>query len=296
MRELAGVCGGFLVTFVEVEGTLEGLPMARALELGALAKELGCELTVAGGVNAVEQIAELDRAGIDAQVGMAVYKGLIDPADALWACCVSDRPDGLVPTVVCDERGGALGLAYSSRESVRAAYQERRGVYQSRKRGLWRKGESSGAVQELVQIDRDCDSDCLRFAVRQAGAFCHTGTATCFGEERGLGGLAARVRAIAATGGGDGSYTARLLRDPKLLAKKLIEEGGELGREAGGQRVVEEAADVLYFLMVKLQASGVGLAEVEAELDGRALKLARRGGDAKPAFEPGDKLNTGGGT
>lgn len=81
----------------------------------------------------------------------------------------SDRPDGLLSTIVTDERGAALGLVYSTPESIQESLRTGRGVYQSRKRGLWYKGESSGDVQELIRIEVDCDHDCLKFIVRQKG-------------------------------------------------------------------------------------------------------------------------------
>lgn len=94
---------------------------------------------------------------------------LISAADLLLANAISDRPDNLLATIVTDERGVALGLVYSSPESVAESLRTGTGVYQSRKRGLWYKGATSGDVQELVKIELDCDSDCLRFVVRQLG-------------------------------------------------------------------------------------------------------------------------------
>ena len=82
----------------------------------------------------------------------------------------SDRPDGLFPTMVCDERGLALGLVYSNEESIQTAVNTGRGAYYSRSRkGLWIKGEESGNTQQLVRISVDCDSDALQFRVRQKG-------------------------------------------------------------------------------------------------------------------------------
>jgi phosphoribosyl-ATP pyrophosphohydrolase/phosphoribosyl-AMP cyclohydrolase/histidinol dehydrogenase len=81
----------------------------------------------------------------------------------------SDRADKLIPTVVTDEGGIALGLVYSSRESVAESIKTGTGVYQSRKMGLWYKGATSGDTQELVRISLDCDLDCLKFVVRQNG-------------------------------------------------------------------------------------------------------------------------------
>jgi len=81
----------------------------------------------------------------------------------------SDRSDKLIPTVVTDERGIALGLVYSSQESLAESLKTGTGVYQSRKRGLWYKGATSGDTQELVRVSLDCDQDCMKFTVRQKG-------------------------------------------------------------------------------------------------------------------------------
>jgi phosphoribosyl-AMP cyclohydrolase len=81
----------------------------------------------------------------------------------------TDRPDGLYTTVVTDERGHALGLVYSSAESIAESIRTGQGVYQSRERGLWYKGATSGATQQVLGISWDCDADCLRFVVKQAG-------------------------------------------------------------------------------------------------------------------------------
>ena len=81
----------------------------------------------------------------------------------------SDRPDGLFPTIVTDENGVCLGLVYSNEKSIEKALQTGRGVYHSRRHGLWVKGEESGNTQELVNIFMDCDADALQFTVRQSG-------------------------------------------------------------------------------------------------------------------------------
>ncbi len=316
MRELGGLAGGFLVTFVEGEGKEGGFPRDR---IGALVDAAGTSrLTIAGGITTPGEIAWLDAAGADAQVGMALYRGTLGLAEAFTAPLRSERPDGLWPTVVADDRGAALGLVWSSLESVRTALDEGRGVYHSRSRGLWRKGESSGATQELLRIEPDCDRDALRFTVAQRGAgFCHTGEWTCFGRAAGLRRL---ERTLGSRRANEvrGSLTSRLLADPAFLRGKLVEEAGELGDavaqlgeamavrdggEAGAgeemaerdaaqagagdamaardaaahrDRVVEEAADVMYFLSVALERAGVSLADIERELDRRSLKVGRR--------------------
>jgi phosphoribosyl-ATP pyrophosphohydrolase len=273
--ELKAHVGGFLVTFVEREGRLQGtdLAFAKAIVLAAAP----AKVTIAGGVTTLEELAELDRIGADAQVGMALYAGRMDLGDAIAAPLVSDRPDGLIPTVVADEQGVALGLVYSSKESIRHAVAERRGIYWSRSRGaLWRKGESSGDIQELLAITLDCDRDALRFTVRQHGVgFCHLGCRTCFGPDGGLGALS-RLLLDRRDGAPEGSYTARLFQDPALLAAKLREECEELIEAQDHDHVVHEAADVLYFTLARLAREGIGLAEVEAHLARRHRRVTRR--------------------
>jgi phosphoribosyl-ATP pyrophosphohydrolase/phosphoribosyl-AMP cyclohydrolase len=283
MRELRDCVGGFLVTFVEREGRMQGIDLERVEQLVAAAGD--ARLTVAGGVTTAAEVAAIDRLGADAQVGMALYTDRLHLADAIAAPLASDRPDGLWPTVVVDEHGVALGLAWSSIMSLRAAVEQRRGIYQSRTRGLWVKGETSGATQELLNIALDCDRDALRFTVRQHGAgFCHHDTWTCWGPRHGLPALTdiLRQRRTAAT---PGSYTRRLFDDPALLRAKLVEEAGELADAATRDHVAAEAADLLYFALVALARADVPLADVEAVLDRRRLKLTRRPGDAKPPPE-----------
>lgn len=277
---LAPYVGGFLVTFVEREGRLGGTALE---QVPALVEAAGqARVTVAGGVSTTQEIAALDRLGVDAQVGMALYTGRMDLADALAAPLRSDRPDGLWPTVVCDVHGVALGMAFSDAESLRAAVAERKGIYHSRRRGLWVKGASSGATQCLLRVDVDCDRDALRFIVTQEQpGFCHNDTWSCWGPTGGLPALDRTLRARRAQAPA-GSYTARLFQDPALLRGKLMEESGELAAARGAQRAAEEAADLIYFALVAAQAQGADLARVAAELDRRALRTTRRKGDAKP--------------
>lgn len=281
--ELAPWVGGFLVTFVESEGRMQGIDLARVEQVLAAVRGLDVRVTVAGGVTTAEELATIDHLGADAQVGMALYKGQLELADAITAPLRSERDDGLWPTVVTDERGEALRLAYSSAESVREAVRTRSGVYHCRQRGLWSKGQTAGATQELLRIDLDCDRDALRFVVRQQGVgCCQHATRTCWGPSGGLGELARRLAARQADAPA-GSYTRRLLDDPTLLRAKLLEEAAELAAATEPAQVAAEAADVLYFALVALARAGVPLEQVERELDRRALRLSRRPGDAKPA-------------
>ncbi|KAH6619736.1 histidinol dehydrogenase-domain-containing protein [Chaetomium sp. MPI-SDFR-AT-0129] len=192
----------------------------------------------------------------------------------------SDRPDGLIPTVVVDEQNTALGLVYSSEESVGEAIKTQTGVYQSRKRGLWYKGATSGDTQELVRISLDCDNDALKFVVRQKGRFCHLDQPGCFGDLKGISKLEKTLlsrKQSAPTG----SYTARLFSDEKLLRAKIMEEAEELCEAKTPEEVAFEAADLIYFALTKAVGAGVTLADIEKSLDAKSFKVKRRTGDAK---------------
>ncbi|KAI0677582.1 histidine biosynthesis trifunctional-protein [Trametes maxima] len=207
-------------------------------------------------------------------------------ADAFLANFSSDRPDGLFPTVISSysEGGRTLGLVYSSVESVRESVISGKGVYQSRKHGLWRKGETSGATQDVVHIRLDCDSDALEFSVVQHGAgFCHLDRPSCFGEVSGLAALERTLQSRLASAP-EGSYTRRLFSDPELLRSKIMEEADELCRAETKEEVAFEAADLLYFALTRCVSAGVSIADIEHSLDNKAKKISRRPGNAKPQW------------
>jgi phosphoribosyl-AMP cyclohydrolase len=88
---------------------------------------------------------------------------------------------GLVPVVAQAEDGGVLMLAWANREALEATLRTRRGTYWSRsRRELWRKGDTSGHVQEVLDVRLDCDGDAVLYLVRQTGPACHLGKRSCF--------------------------------------------------------------------------------------------------------------------
>jgi phosphoribosyl-ATP pyrophosphohydrolase/phosphoribosyl-AMP cyclohydrolase len=279
LAELRELAGGFLVTFVEREGRLGGTDLERSARIVALAGD--ARVTIAGGVTTPDEVAALDRLGADAQVGMALYTGRMSLGAAFVAPFISDRGDGLIATIVTDALGGAFGLTWSSRETMAEAVESRTGVYCSRRRGRWVKGQTSGATQALVRASADCDRDAVRFVVRQQPpGFCHTGSESCWGTTSALAALgrtlATRVRSPNAE-----SYSTRLLSDRALLASKLREEAEELALAVTREDVIHEAADLIYFTLVRAAASGVSLPDIDAELGRRSRRVSRRGGDAK---------------
>jgi phosphoribosyl-ATP pyrophosphohydrolase len=277
IRRLRPLVGGFLLTQVDHEGCLAGFDaglVSRAVEAAGEAR-----LTAAGGISTAAEIAELDRAGADAQIGMALYGGRLTLGEGVAAVLDRELPGELWPTVVCDEHGVALGLVWSCRRTVAMAVDERRGIYWSRSRGeVWVKGASSGHTQELLRVEVDCDRDALRFVVRQRGSFCHTGARSCWPGGFALGDLERTLRERAADSRNEAtaSGTARLLREPELLASKLAEEADELAAAEGTAAVAHEAADLIYFTLVAAVRGEVTLEEIERELAHRSLRVGRR--------------------
>jgi phosphoribosyl-ATP pyrophosphohydrolase/phosphoribosyl-AMP cyclohydrolase/histidinol dehydrogenase len=209
---------------------------------------------------------------------------LIPATDLVLAGASPDRKTGLYATTVVDERNTALGMVWSSKESVSEALKTGTGVYQSRKRGLWYKGASSGDTQELISISFDCDKDCLLFKVRQKGrGFCHLATRSCWGASSGLSKLQQTLieRKKDAPAG---SYTARLFNDPSLVNAKIKEEADELCTATTKEEIASEAADLLYFALARCIAADVTLEDIEHNLDLKSLKVKRRKGDAKPQY------------
>jgi len=273
--ELAPVVGGFLFTQVEKEGAMGGFDRTAVEAVVSAAGDV--RVTAAGGITTAAEVADLDRMGADAQVGMALYTGRLSLGDAIAAPLTKPLPGEVWPTVVCDESGRTLGLVWSTRKSLGRAIAERRGIYWSRSRQeIWEKGATSGNTQQLLRLDLDCDRDALRFTVRQLGAgFCHLNRRSCWPSafdfsdlERTLAERVARPIA--------GSGTTQLLGDRALLAAKLREEADELARAESSQDVIRETADVLYMALVALTRGGGTLADVRAELARRNRAVSRR--------------------
>ncbi len=209
-----------------------------------------------------------------------------------------EKGDGLVPAIVQDARTlQVLMLGYMNRAALERTRQSGLVTFYSRTRNrLWQKGESSGNTLELERIEMDCDSDALLVWARPKGATCHRGTTSCFGEEDapGLGWLA-RLEEIIDTrrsADPDDSYTARLFAQGMgAIAKKVGEEGVEVAVSAASRdgRVGEEAADLLYHLLVVLAASDRRLSEVMDVLRERHRSSLPSPGQGTGASFSGDK-------
>lgn len=204
--------------------------------------------------------------------------------------------DGLVPVVTQESRSGdVLMVAFANRDALDRTLATGLAHYYSRSRGaLWQKGETSGHVQRIVEVRLDCDGDTVLYRVEQTGPACHTGTRTCFStvigrtggqadgnkaEEDPGGHLLSRLAKTIAQRAADqpkGSYTAELLaQGVGKASQKVGEEAVELVVAANSEddeRLASEAADLLYHLLVLLQARGVPLDAVLRELEQRGRK------------------------
>jgi phosphoribosyl-ATP pyrophosphohydrolase/phosphoribosyl-AMP cyclohydrolase len=189
-------------------------------------------------------------------------------------------------------------VAFANRDALDRTLATGLAHYFSRSRGvLWQKGESSSNVQHVVEVRLDCDGDTVLYRVEQSGPACHTGTRTCFSKvfRRADGGadgnlvqedpgghlLSRLARTIArrASERPQGSYTAELLAGGVGKAsQKVGEEAVEVVVAANSEddeRLASEAADLLYHLLVLLEARGVPLDVVLRELEQREKKRER---------------------
>jgi phosphoribosyl-AMP cyclohydrolase / phosphoribosyl-ATP pyrophosphohydrolase len=210
-------------------------------------------------------------------------------SDDAWLSHIKFDAEGLVPVVAQESRSGdVLMVAYADQEALRRTRASGLAHYFSRSRkSPWRKGETSGHVQRVKQIRLDCDGDTVLYRVDQSGPACHTGDRTCFATEVTTGGdaahtpdpgghilgrLAERIRARAVDRP-HGSYTVRLLdAGPPAIAQKVGEEAAEVVVAALAQdeaRLAAETADLVYHLLVLLQARGVPVEQVWQELESR---------------------------
>jgi phosphoribosyl-AMP cyclohydrolase / phosphoribosyl-ATP pyrophosphohydrolase len=200
-----------------------------------------------------------------------------DPIDKLLA--FDER--GLVPCVVQDwTTGEVLTLAYMSEPALKRTRATGELHLHSRSRDeLWHKGATSGNVQTVRALRLDCDGDALLALVEPAGPACHTGERTCFHRGEFAPAAPGEVLAVLqrtvderARTRPQGSYTVELLDDPERVGSKVMEEAEEVARaarEESAERLDEEAADVLYHLLVLLRSRGRSLADAERVLDDR---------------------------
>lgn len=212
-------------------------------------------------------------------------------------------PQGLVPVIVQDHLTGEIRMfAFATSEALRKTMSTGRATFWSRSRGeLWEKGRTSGNEIRVLRLLVDCDADCIVYSAEPRGNSCHTGAPNCFFqtlEGEALGQASEQPQTLVAElervledrkkSTGAASYTKSLYDGgPAAIGAKIREEAGEFAQALegeGDERVVAEAADAIYHVLVGLRWRGIPWRRVLAELGRR---LGRSGHDEKASRTSG---------
>ena len=267
--------GELLFTCVEREGTMTGIDIEPVRKLR---EAVSCQITVAGGVSTLEEIEQISALGCDVQLGMAIYTGKINLADAFitslnWKKGESaSSGKNLLPVIVQTQDGQVMMTGFTDSNALSETFKRGNVCFHSRTRNkLWMKGENSGNVLKLIHLRSDCDRDAILAIAEPAGPVCHTGAWSCFGTNRDYTfKLLQDIITERFKNPVPGSYTATL--DDELVREKIMEEAQELCDAKDKDEVIWEAADLLYFATVLMTRAGVTVQEVFNELDRRNKK------------------------
>lgn len=192
--------------------------------------------------------------------------------------------DGLVPAIAQDaETGEVLMQAYMNEEALRLTLETGYAHYYSRSRqSLWKKGETSGNIQQVASVWTDCDNDCILLKIRQTGAACHTGKRSCFFKN-----IKTNEKIASASflyklynrikdrkeNPKEGSYTNYLFdKGIDKILKKVGEETAEViiaSKNPGKDELQYEESDLIYHLLVLMNEKGLTLQELFEELESR---------------------------
>jgi len=193
-----------------------------------------------------------------------------------------EKVNGLIPAIIQDnDTNKVLMLGYMNEEALQKTLDTGKVTFFSRtKQRLWTKGEESGNFLNVVNIKEDCDNDTLLIKVNPVGPVCHTGADTCFNEENKedllflkylQNFIEKRYREMP-----EGSYTTSLFNAGiNRMAQKVGEEALESVIEACNgtdERLIYEAADMLYHLIVMLTSKGLSIEDLARELQKRHKK------------------------
>jgi len=203
------------------------------------------------------------------------------------------KVDNLLPVVVqSSETSDVLMVAYMNRDALKLTLKTGYAHYFSRTKGrLWKKGESSGHTQEVIDALLDCDADTLLLKVKQSGVACHTGRESCFFTSIKSGDEVVKITKnmensysvidqlfhtiLERKRDGDlsNSYTAKLLKGgANKILKKVIEEAGEFAlavKDRDETEIIYEASDLIYHSLVALAYSDINPDKIRTELKRR---------------------------
>ena len=200
-----------------------------------------------------------------------------------------EKMDGLIPVITQDATTNeVLMLAYMNKEALELTIKTNYAHYYSRsKQRLWKKGESSNHLQEIVNILVDCDNDTILLKVNQEGVACHTGRKSCFFTDLNTNETICDIQIDTSSAYGvidtlyhtilekknddpSKSYTAKLLQGKQnSMLKKIVEESGEFTfaiKDNDTEEIIYEAADITYHVLVALASKNISPDRVKQEL------------------------------
>jgi len=186
-----------------------------------------------------------------------------------------EKVNGLIPAIVQDFKSSqVLMLGYMNKEALENTINTNFVHFYSRtKKRLWKKGETSGNVLLLNDIQLDCDRDTLLIKASNEGPTCHLGKYSCFGEEEFNISKLEKIIENRLDNPSEESYTSSLFKKGiKEVAKKVTEEAGEVSISAVSNdgRVIEESADLIFHLLVLLKNQNIGFENIIGELEKRS--------------------------
>ena len=201
------------------------------------------------------------------------------PNDSLRDSLDWAKGDGLLPAIIQhSDTAQVLMLGYMNKAALAQTIETQKVTFYSRsKNRLWTKGETSGNWFDFISAEMDCDADTILVQARPHGPACHTGTQTCFNDHKAsnnafLDHLSALIAARHQTMP-ENSYTTSLFQDGTArIAQKVGEEGVELAlarMKDDANEIKNEAADLLFHMMVLLEDAGLHISEVVEVLQNR---------------------------
>lgn len=267
-----------LFTCVEREGCMCGADFE---QIHMLRNAVQCRLVVAGGINSLTEIVQLEKINVDVQLGMALYTEKVKLQDTFIECLnwekAQTQTNGLIPVIAQSVNGEVLMTGFSNKEAFYKTFSTKHLTFWSRTRNkLWTKGETSGNVLKVKKLRADCDRDTVLATVIPAGGVCHTGSNSCFSAEVAPPyslSLLVKILKTRLENPTAGSYTASLTHERVL--EKIAEESTELieaAQEKDIHEIIHESADVVYFMSVLLAQNNLDWQDVINELDRRHKK------------------------
>lgn len=274
------------ITLHSKEGTCTGIDKMQIDKITKLLNKYDIKVILAGGIASLSDIKYLITKNIIPQFGSGFWQGHFTLGQVMSLMLNAEKQSKLVkdiiwyPTIIQNKSGEVLGLTASTVESLRLSIDTKTAIFYSRDRkDIWIKGATSGNTQQLLSVNFCCDNTSVRMVVT-GGKFCHKDQLSCFGHtDPTRSGIKALLDRIKTTKNG---YSDLLLKNPTLIKSKIIEEVNELLRATNKKDIIEEYADVLYFMLLNLVNNDISFDEIESVLNKRKWKIDKSKIEPKP--------------